>query len=298
MDNVLFLRIRRVVMTGLRGIAAVLLCLSVTVTLITAFVKLTVFDRNEYQAVVEEDGFSAKMATFVRDALESECLFYDLPFTVLDTAVTEEFVHTFSLAYADSLYEALFVGGELTIPEVDPEPYRAAIAAHFETLPKEAQPLDVDADETIAAELAKTASLVLQSGVSDRILQPAHAVINHPLLICLMSNFNVLAGMMVALLILCLLLGVGCIRRQVYAACSALTVGSMLVFVPAWLLQRYDLPAKLVLGASPLRLYVEGILYRFTQQLYQLSAWALVLSAVLLLAAIVWRVWPRKLREV
>lgn len=292
MSNVRFLRLRRGLLAMLRGLVCVLLCTFFLVTLLSAFVKFTLFDQSEYRAVVEKEGFSEEMAGFVREALEAECLFYDLPFTILDATVTEEFADQFSRAYAENLHEALFEGSEMKIPPVDSELYRAAIVDYFATLPKEEQPLDNDAAATIADAFSQTASLVLQSGISDRLLQPAGRVLTHPLLVQMESSFSHLVTVTGALLIVGLLLGIGCFRRQCYCLCGALTVGSMLFFVPVWLLWKYDLPEKLVLGESPLRLYVDGILYRFFDELWHLAAVAFIVSAVLLLIAIVAHSWP------
>ena len=68
----------------------------------------------------------------------------------------------------------------------------------------------------------------------------------------------------------------------------------MLLFGPLWLLHRYGIAEKLVLGDSPLRLFVVGWLNNVTAQLYTVTLWTLVACSAATLLATVWVVWPKR----
>lgn len=276
--------LKRVGMSALRGFVLVLLFFSFLLTVISYLVGGIFFNREHYRAVVQQPKFSESMLGYVREELESECLVYGLPFEIIDESVTEETVSAFSQNYMDAVYDAAFISGTLTKPSVNAAPFKTAITTR---LP--------DIEETIIDELvtefAAVTTSVLSAGLGQELLKSAHGVLSNEWVVRISQAFPVFLTVTLVLIGIGVVLDLQRIKRQVFAVCAALLTGSMVMFVPVWLIYLYDLPSKLLLGDSPFRLYVVELLNLFIEKFFLVSLWALIITAVLVVAATVWRVW-------
>jgi hypothetical protein len=261
-------------------------------TLMAAVVKYVILEENSYTAFVADDRFAEDMTAFVRETLESDCLFYDLPFSVLDESVTAEAIGAYSEQYAEKIYDSLQTGEELAVPVLDAAPYVTAVSTFFESLPEEEQPLDNTAADTVGGELAANAAAVLKAGMNDTFLTMGYTVLSHSALKMLGDGFVWLVMTTVGMVVICVFMGIRRLRYQVYAIGFSCLLGATFVFVPLWLLQRYDLSSHLVVGDSPLKLYIDGILNGIVEQSLAIAGWCFFILLLAFLIGIVIAILP------
>lgn len=287
MNNERKLSLKAASLALLRGVVYLLLFLSFLLTIVSFSVKSVVAEREQYRTVMRDPAVTQTMLAYAKEALKDECLFYDLPFEIIDESLPETTVTDFMAEYVDSIYDAVFVSGTLKTPTVDAARFRAPIAARLEDV-------DDEVIDALATEFAAVTAAVWRSGISQEIVTPAHHVVTNVWVARFLNGGPVLAGITALLLVAALLLGLKRLREQTFTVLSVLTVSSMVLFVPFWLLHGYGLSSKLVLGDSPLKLFVVGLLDRFTEQFFLLFLWVFVITALLTVVAAVWRVWPVK----
>ncbi len=270
----------------LQTLLAVLLVVSLTITVLLCGLQTVVYCESLYHDIPDDPAFVEGMTAYVLDDLDAECLFYDLPFDVLKSVITEERVHTWSREYTVAVYDALCNGGDVKSVTVDPAPYRAVLDAFFESLPESERPLDANAAQTIAGELAQSTAGVLSSGLINVALDYGHRFVygDTPL-----RRAASQAGIGIAVTVLLTVLSLlpwGGWRHRFYVTAGSLFVGSALAFVPLWLLQRHGIPDRLAIGRSPLKLYVDGVLDGIINGMTTLALWVLISSTVLLIASV------------
>ena len=270
-----------------RLLIAVIICVSVAASLLLGSVNV-LFDRDLYVSVTADEAFIAALKADVYDYLEDECLFYGIPFEVVDDVVTSEQMHSAAKMRMSSVYDALCDGGEAERVALEALPFQKRIQEYFDTLPIEEQPLDTEAAATIAQEFADGVSAVMQLGITDKLIKTAHPLFAEKAL-----PRKVLRVFPIVLLIAVVFTLVGVIpvkttlRRRAYSVSGALFVGSALVAVPTWLFVGLDFPATIALADSALRQYVNGVLYTVLDRMTAITTTAFIVSAVLLIASIV-----------
>lgn len=271
----------------------VLLCLAVLLSFLLTALSFTmnqaIGEREDYRRVAQDPAMIDALLDYARVDLETECLFYGLPFDVIDQSLTQKDAKNFSLTYIDAVYDAVFISGTLTFPAVDAALFRDAIATQL----AEEDVEDAIIDE-LAAEFAAVTTAAWRLGITQKILNPVHRIATNPWAVRFLNGGPVLAGITALLIAAGLALRWRHIRRQTYLLTGTLTAGSILLFIPLWLLDRYGVAEKLVLGDSPLRLFMIRWLNAVTSQLADFAKWVLLVSAVLTLAAVIWMVWPKR----
>lgn len=277
-------------MTLLRGFVCLLVLLSFLLTLLSFAAKQALGEREDYLRIARDPALSQELLDYARVDLEAECLFYDLPDTIIDEALSVDVAYDFSLQYVDAVYDAVFVSGKLNTPTLPTILFRAPIAAHLAE--EEIEDKETVIDE-LAAEFAAVTTAVWQMGLSEKLLSPVHRILTHRWVAWFLNAGPLLIGVTAVLLVISLLLGLRHIRQQVFTLTGTLTVGSMLLFVPLWLLHRYGLAEKLVLGDSPLRSFMVRWLNAVTTRLHDFCLWVLIACSVATIAAVVWVVWPK-----
>ena len=274
-----------------RFVLAAVLCVALVAALL-CFALQTACERGVYIAAAETDAVVSALHTEVLEQLESECLFYDLPYDTMKTALPLDTVKTVVTERASAVHTALATGASLPSVTLSAAPFKTAIDSFFDTLPMEERPLDTDASQTIATELSESLSRVLSMGIGDKVLKTAHP---------LFARAHRLADMRVWLLLgVFMLAAVGMIpvkttfRRRAYSTVGALFLGSAITAVPTWLFASLDFPAKLAIGDSALRDFVRTVLYTVIDRMTVIVTIAFIVSAVLLTASVVWLVKDKK----
>lgn len=277
-----------------RFVLAAALCASVVVAL-RSFSLQTVFEREIYTAAAASESFVSSLHAEALEHLESECLFYDLPYDTMSAALPVDTVKAVAAERMAAVYDSLCTGEELPSVTLDPAPFKAAIDSFFETLPVEERPLDPDASQTIAGELAESTALVMSIGISDKLLATAHPLFADT------SSLRRAASMGVwGLLAVIILAAVSLIpfkstwRQRAYGTASALFIGSAVVAAPMWLFIRLDLPSKIAIGDSALREYVNRVLYTVLDRGNAVATTAFIATAIVLIASVVWIVTEKK----
>ena len=291
MNKTWYKRLKAPTLALLRGLVCALVLIAFLLTVLSLSLKAAIGEREGYRRIVRDPAVTEALLDYARSDLEAECLFYGLPATIIDQSLSAKEASAFSLQYIDAVYDAVFVSGKLQAPAVEAALFRDAIAAH---LAEE----DVEDKETVidqlAAEFAAVTTSVWRLGISQKILTPLHRILTNVWVVRLLDSGLLLAGVTALLLGVGVVLGLRRIRRQAFALMGTLTVGSMLLFVPVWLLHRYGLAEKMVLGDGPLRLFVVQWMNTATAQLFTAHLWVLIACAAALLAATVWVLWPKR----
>ncbi len=273
---------------------ALLLVAAVPLTVLLFGLKTVVYSDTIYREIPESEEFVKGVRPFVEDSLEAECLFYDIPFDTLRTCVTDEWLREISREYTASVYEALCSGEELVPVSVSADVYRTALEGYFASLPEDKRPRDETVTDTLSKEFAEVTSATLSSGIINRVLNYGHDFVYGNTLLRRVSSYAPWALLATLVLAALSLLPWGGFRSRFYSTAGSLFVGSALSFVPLWLLKRYDLPSRLALGDSPLKLYVRGIVGGMTEGFTALTFGVFLAASVLLVAATVVLVTAKK----
>ncbi len=277
-----------------RFLLSVLLCAAVVCSLL-AFLLQAVFDAEVYSTAAETETFVTKLHAEVMEHLESECLFYDLPYDTVKDAVPVQTVQAVAGERMAGVYQTLCYDEKLPEITLDPAPFKAAIDSFFETLPMEERPLDPDASKTIAGELAESTALVMSIGISDKVLSFARPLFAESSPLRRFSNAGVwLLLITVALMAVSAIPFKSTLRERAYGTASTLFVGSALVAVPVWLFVGLDFPSQIAIGDSALREYVNGALYTVLGRANTIVTVTFAVTAILLVAAVVWLVTDKK----
>ncbi len=278
-------KLHTVLLTVARLALAAMLCVTLVIALLCSSLRV-VFERGTYTNIAETDAVVSALYTEVLELLESECLFYDLPYDTMKTALSEDTVKTVLTAHVDAAYETLQNGEPLPTITLDSYPFKAAIDSFFNTLPVEERPLDPDASATIATELSQSLSHVMSMGIGNKVLQTAH-----PLFVRVHRFADTSVWWLFAVIVLTavsLIPVKATLRQRAYSTTGALFLGSALIAVPTWLFVGLDFPDKLAIGDSALREFVNTVLYTVIDRMNTLVTAAFIVSLLLLIASIVW----------
>lgn len=241
-------------------------CLTTLLAILSAVVNCTLLNEETYASLTEREGFLQDMTALVRDELEAECLFYGLPFTVLDDALSSEAIEAFSQKYVQNLYVALRDGKPLEEPAWQSAPFVSAVQRFFDSLPDSEKPLDITAADTIGGELSVCALSMLKAGINDKMLALGHRVFSHPLLLRLSTGFTWFVLIAVLAALFGLILAWRRARYHLYTTAFAIGVTSAVAFFSFWLFRRYDPAVRLALLDSPLKVYVDALLNSVLEQ--------------------------------
>ena len=277
--------VRSLVSVG-RLLISALTCLSAAVLLLSLSAR-TLYQPSPFEAAAKGD-FRTALYAEVQDHLQSEALFYGIPYEVLQTGITQESLDKAVAARMASVYSRLCEGEQLAPVAVDAAPFEAAIAAYFKTLPVEEQPLDTNAAATIAGEIVDSTALVAASGIAERTLSLTDSVFRKTAWPRRIGDCTLWAAIGLCVLTVLSLIPIGrSFRSRLQSTAGALFVGTALVAIPVWLFERLDFPSSLVIAESALREYVTTLLYTAIGQVSTLTRGAFILSAALLVIATV-----------
>lgn len=282
-------RAKTIALTLLNVLLCLALLLSFLLTALSFAVRRAVGEREDYRRLVEDPAMAEALLDYARVDLETECLFYGLPFDIIDQSLSAEDATAFSLTYIDAVYDAVFVSGTLTFPAVDAAQFHGSIATALAQ--EEIEDAVID---DLAAEFAAVTTAAWRLGITQKILTPIHGIVTNKWVVRYLNGGPALAGVTALLFAAGLALRWRRIRRQAYVLTGTLTAGSILLFVPLWLLHRYGVAEKLVLGDSPLRTFMIRWVRFITAQLADFATWVLIASAALTLLAVIWAVWPKR----
>ncbi len=264
-----------------RTVLAVLLVLAALLCLLSLSAR-QVYQPSRYSAAAN-DAFYDALYVAVQDHLQSEALFYGIPYETLQQGVTKQTVRAAVEPSIASVYGTLRGENNTADIALSAEPFRAAIQAYFDGLPVEERPLDPKAAETIAKELVKSTALVAASGIGDRTLKLAKPFFADSALPKQVADgfwwFVAVLGVLTVVSILPL--GRSW-RERLQGTAGSLFIGTALAAVPAFLFARLDFPSKLVIGESALREYVCALLYGLIDSVRTITLTAFIVMAVLL----------------
>ncbi len=283
--------VKRTLVSVLYGVFAVITALLLAITVWLFGIQQTVFRPTMFDAIPRDDAFVSAMTGYILESVEAECLFYDLPYDTIKTVITEERVHTWSVQYTDRLYAAMTTGKPMEPFTVDATPFRAVLDTFFASLPADKQPLDAHAAETLSHALSDNTASVLSGRIHHTVTEYAHRyVYNNPTVNRVLALRGWLAALTVVLTALLLLPLFGEWRKRLYGVAGTWFMGSAFAWVPLWLLQQHGLADRLVLGASPLKLYADRVVNGIVNGMTTLAWWVWIVSAIVLVAAVFLRV--------
>lgn len=288
----------RTVLSILRSALSILLTVLLVpmavLTVLSVVLNETLVHQENYTTAVQTAEFAEQMNGYLRDELESECLFYDLPFSVLDDALSIKRIETFSGEYAATIHDALFNGSDIKTPSWDAQPFVDAVQKFFDSLPQEKKPFDETAAVTVGTELSEYAVGLLKAGVREAFLEKGHQLLSHPLLSVLLHKMSLFLWMTIVCAAGVLLCHWEKWKKGLYAISFALGISSVITAAPLWLLKRYELMERLALADSPLKLYIEAIFNSILFEAAQMTGICFVVSCFLVLLAIVLNCVPSR----
>lgn len=271
------------------AILSVFLVLFSLLSILSVVFRSAIVDEENYRKAVQTPSFSEKMKGYMREELESECLFYDLPFSVLDEALVAENIDAFVVRYAEELYSALLNGTAIAISDWDSQPFVDAVQHFFDTLPLEEKPFDPNAAQTVGTELSDYTVFLLKGGIRESFLKMGYKIFSHPLIVKLIEKLTFFFWMAIVCVLGILLCSWSDWRKGGYIISFMLGISSFLALVPFWLLDRYSLMERISLADSPFKLYVESIFNSILHEAITITATCFLVTTGLFLLSIVLR---------
>ena len=293
----------RILLSVLRVLTVIVLTIACAATVLLATLRFGVYDERVFLDIPENPEFISKMQTSILDVVEDDCISVcGIPFEVLKPTVTTERVKQWTKQYCDKLYNSLRTGQKVSNFTVDPKPYHAAIVAYFENTPEEERDEDFPRDAAEiseianenATELARSTASILEAGLPKKVFDYGHRLVYGDNFLRKAAALWPWFALVTAALIAVCLLPWRAWRTRVYGAAGSLFVGSALLYVPLMLLQRHDITKDIKWGQSPTRWYMEGILNGTIDRMTAIALGVFIAAAVLLVAAVVVTVWPKK----
>lgn len=264
--------------------ALILICV-----LLSAFLKFNVLKKDNYLVVANKKETVNSMTTYLYETLESECLFYDIPFEQIKSALPVETVSKLMVSCVDRIYTMAVEGGKPESIIIDTTLFQQVLEAYFYSLPDEEQPRNLQETAiTISTELAEKVELRLNAGIDDTVLTGLHSFLfSNGVAYKLASNFWLFLVLLLLACAISFLLGTGDIFRRFYTVFGTLLIGSMAVFTPLFLLCEYDLLSRIVIGDSPLKLYINNLYNMVLGNCFSVSLFVFVILGLLTIIAIV-----------
>lgn len=283
-----FLSSLRTAVTVLMSIVIFLFSLAA----VCSFVFRSLLTNKEiYVQSVHTDAFSEEMTSFLREDLEAECLFYDLPFSVLDTALSAERIDAFVVEYALEIHSALLYGAEIKTPEWDATPFIDAVQQFFDSLPAEEKPFDQTAAVTVGTELSDYSVSFLKAGMPEVFLKKGYQLLSHPMVLSFQKT-ELFLWAIVACAVGLLLCSWGKWKKGLYTLFFSVGMASFTVTASFWLLTRYNIMERIALADSPLKLYIETIFNEALHRALSLSGVCFLIVSGLFLLTVILTVLP------
>lgn len=285
----------------LQGAARALLCLACFALLLACFaggmLRYSLFNRDFYPQSITDDAYCSAITAFIREDIEDDCYVYQLPFSVVEGQVSEQKVAAHCRAYITSLYDALCRGQDDTAADFPTQGFYDAVYPYLI-----GQGIDGAQAADDAQYLAEEMALRVNENVAVLSGQSIIAFLSDHLysagwLHALADWFWALLAGAAVLLAVQLLFGARRLSARLYMAGGTLFCAAAVVFVPIWLLRIYDLPSRLVLAHSPLKVLFRSFWSTLTDRMFFISLAGLLVAAVALAVAIVYIVWRKKPSE-
>lgn len=278
----------------LLGFLGIFLCLVLFALTVSAGLSVAVgflLDESTYKKYVISDDYVAQLENIIIDRLESEALFYDIPVEYVNAAVDTDTLYLLSENYITELIAALKTGGELPTSEYSVDKFAVQINRYLNDNPEIAVYFEQETINELSVVFADTVNNVLNNFINiNAIASAARTVYSN-------KYINLLADSFYYIVIAALLCGIGIILLNlknvlwgIYKCFGTIWCGSVLLFVPAKLIENYDLPSKLILEQGPFKVLLDGILYSFTDVcvkystvIFASASAALAISIILLI---------------
>lgn len=270
------------------------------ITLISGMLKFSLFDRDFYQNRVTDASCCKEIAVYVREDADANCHVYQLPFSVVEQQFSDEVVTQQCRNYIGALYDALCAGQDKVTVAYPQQGIYDAVYAYLLTQGTEATQAADDASY-ISAELADYAAGSINVLMGQRFIPfLSENVYRVPALHSLAEGFWLLVAATAIVSILLLFFGAKTFSKRLYVTAGTWFVAAATVFVPIWLLRRYDLPTHVVLAASPLKSLFTAFWNAVIDRLFYISFGGLLLAATTLVSAVAFMLYktPRKGKNV
>lgn len=262
-----------------------LLCVSIAVFLTAIVVGSAIFDAVPYTRYISKDSFTEHILPLSEQAVEAECLFYDVPPALFEGEPFVSELYSFAQQQLTEMQAA--VHNRLALPTTpDPTRYCQTVDAFFNTLPVEDRPSDITVSQTVGTSIAQAAYGAVQLSLPPSIVTVVSDTMENPLLNSLTASWPWWIVLIAIALWLGAVHGPSPIRRWYHLSLAA-AVGSAMVFVPVWLLRGYDLPSRLSIGESMMTWSFDAIYTAKMQQLLLITGIVAAVATGSLIASVV-----------
>ena len=271
---------------ALRAVCLVLLTAALAGSMASFLVRAVLFNRDFYLRTADDPAYCERMLAYVRDDLDADCAVYQLPFSLVEDRLSPEFIGRQNRQYFNALYDALTAGGQVEYATQPVDGLYDAIERHLlaegfpaEQAAEDAAYLSDQIAERVRENVAALAGQKFLSPLSQYLYATGWAS-------WLYRTFWYWLAAALVLAVCTLLFGAARFAARLYRFSAALFVASSAFFFPALLLRWYDLPSRLVLADSPLKLLIATFWGRLIGAVLLTSAVALAASVLAAAVAI------------
>ncbi|MBR7091994.1 MAG: hypothetical protein IKI50_02275 [Clostridia bacterium] len=258
---------------ALRAVCLVLLTAALAGGIASFLVRTVLLNRDFYLRTAEDPAYCEQLLTYVRDDLEADCDVYRLPFSLVEDRLDTAQIGRQNRQYFNALYDALTAGGQVERTAQPVDGLYDAIERHLlgegfpaEQAAEDAAYLSEQIAERVSENVAALAGQKFLSPLSQYLFAAGWAS-------WLYRTFWFWLGSALVLAVCVLLFGAERFAARLYRFSAALFIAASAFFFPALLLRFYDLPGRLPLADSPLKLLIA-------------TFWNRILSSALLAASV------------
>lgn len=263
---------------------------------ISGILRYCLFDRAFYRQHIADEQYCQQITAFIREDVQDDCYVYRLPFSVVEQQLSQQKVGEQCRIYIDAFYDALYSGKNNAAVSYPTQGLYDAVYAYLIGQGAEQHQAQEDA-AYISAALAERANENICALSEQQLMSLlSQYLFANPLLHRAANSFWILLVCAALLLVGVLRFGVRRFSVRLYVTSGILFSAAAAVFVPIWLLRRYDLPSKLVLATSPMKSLFERFWYSLQERIFLIASVGLIIAVAALVGAI-WYILYQKTKS-
>lgn len=286
--------------SALRKLLSVLIIiifiLSAILSAASAFLRFTVLNDSFYIKTVTSDKYITELRQLIDNALEIDCKVYTYPYDELRSAINNDAIKMCSEQYVKNLLSALKNGNseveEITFPT---ESISKSVDEYSKTLGSDSMFASADTRALLTEKIVERIDSIINSMNMQKVTSAASsAMYSNKIFQTVSDMFFLFTAVAVVSAVSGVIFCTGRFHTRLYTMASALWFSSTICFAPVMLIKIYNLPSRIALTVSSLKLFVTSIVSGIISEAFTVSLIIFVISTLLLIFSAVFFVIKKK----
>lgn len=234
-----------------------------------------------YVSVLTSDKYVDEIYTEIKTDIKYQSAVYVIPESVPMKSITKEKVREDCAEYAQHIYDSFVTGKTEPLDvKLDTDKMLADIEEYLAS-DESAGMVNSESAETVVVPMyTEIYSNCINAVSFGNAIELAHRFFSNKLVDMLSSGFYCFSVALIACFAAKFVLSSRSSTKRFYAVFANGFMSAAFVFAPIAVIKQYDFPARLALGYSPAKSFLDGVLYTAVNRLFAVSAVALAVFAV------------------